>query len=62
MNGVPWWFAQTTSALGGAPLHSVDPGGAHRGAIPLAQVVGCVVHASTFTPDPGWSSTAWARA
>jgi 2-dehydropantoate 2-reductase len=53
MNGVPWWFAQTTPALGGAPLHSVDPGGAIAARIPLAQVVGCVVHASTFTPEPG---------
>ncbi len=53
MNGVPWWFAQTTPALGAAPLHSVDPGGSIAAHIPLAQVVGCVVHASTFTPEPG---------
>jgi 2-dehydropantoate 2-reductase len=53
MNGVPWWFAQTTPQLGGEPLHSVDPGGAIAAHIPLAQVLGCVVHASTFTPEPG---------
>jgi 2-dehydropantoate 2-reductase len=53
MNGVPWWFAQTTPQLGGEPLHSVDPGGVIADHIPLAQVLGCVVHASTYTPEPG---------
>ena len=53
MNGVPWWFAAGAPALGDAPLHSIDPGGAIAAAIPLAQVIGCVVHASTFTPEPG---------
>lgn len=53
MNGVPWWFAQSTPALGGEPLRSVDPDGAIGAHIPLTQVVGCVVHASTFTPEPG---------
>jgi 2-dehydropantoate 2-reductase len=53
MNGVPWWFAQSTPALGGKPLRSVDPDGSIAARIPLAQVVGCVVHASTFTPEPG---------
>ena len=53
MNGVPWWFAQSTPALAGQPLHSVDPDGAIAARLPLAQVIGCVVHASTFTPEPG---------
>ena len=53
MNGVPWWFAAAAPALGDAPLHSIDPGGAIAAAIPLAQVIGCVVHASTFTSAPG---------
>jgi len=53
MNGVPWWFAQSTPALAGEPLRSVDPDGRIGALIPLAQVVGCVVHASTFTPEPG---------
>jgi len=53
MNGVPWWFAQATPALGGQPLSSVDPDGAIAAHIPLAQVLGCVVHASAFTPEPG---------
>ncbi len=53
MNGVPWWFAQSTPALGVEPLRSVDPEGRIGASIPLAHVVGCVVHASTFTPEPG---------
>ena len=53
MNGVPWWFAAGAPALGTEPLHSVDPGGRIAAAIPLARVIGCVVHASTFCPEPG---------
>ena len=39
-NGVPWWFVP------GEPLRSIDPGGRIAAALPLAQVIGCVVHAS----------------
>ena len=53
MNGVPWWFAQSTPALAGQPLHSVDPDGGIAARLPVKHVVGCVVHASTFTPEPG---------
>ena len=53
MNGVPWWFCQGLPAFGDSPLQSVDPGGAVSRAIPLAQVIGCVVHAATSTPEPG---------
>ena len=53
MNGVPWWFCQGLPGFGEEPLHSVDPGGTITRAIPLQQVVGCVVHASTSTPEPG---------
>ncbi|HOM11873.1 MAG TPA: 2-dehydropantoate 2-reductase [Rubrivivax sp.] len=53
MNGVPWWFAQATPALAGQPLRSVDPDGGIAAQLPLARVLGCVVHASTFTPEPG---------
>lgn len=42
LNGVPWWFVE------GEPLASVDPGGAIAAAIPFAQVLGCVVHASCY--------------
>ena len=54
MNGVPWWFAQGLSGLGEQPLQSVDPGGRIAQHIPLAHVVGCVVHASTSTGEPGF--------
>ncbi len=53
MNGVPWWFGLGQPALGDAPLESVDPGGRIAAAIPLAHVVGCVVHMSAFTTEPG---------
>jgi 2-dehydropantoate 2-reductase len=53
MNGVPWWFGQGVAAVGDAPLDSVDPGGAIATALPFAQVLGCVVHASAAVPEPG---------
>lgn len=53
MNGVPWWFGQGVAAIGDEPLDSVDPGGVIAGALPYRQVLGCVVHASTSTPEPG---------
>lgn len=53
MNGVPWWFCKGVAPFGDEPLTSVDPGGVIGAAIPLANVVGCVVHASAATPEPG---------
>ena len=53
MNGVPWWFGEGVPELDGAPLESVDPGGGIARAIPFASVLGCVVHASASTPEPG---------
>jgi 2-dehydropantoate 2-reductase len=53
MNGVPWWFAHVIPALGDRPLASVDPTGSISAAIPATQVIGCVVHASSSTPEPG---------
>ena len=53
MNGVPWWFAPSTPELAGAPLRSVDPDGRIGEHLRLERIVGCVVHASTFTPEPG---------
>ena len=54
MNGVPWWFSQDLPGLGVAPLKSVDPGGEIAARIPLEHVIGCVVHASTYTTEPGF--------
>lgn len=53
LNGVPWWFGPATPALRDAPLDSVDPGGRVLAALPLARVVGCVVHISASSPAPG---------
>lgn len=52
MNGVPWWLGLGT-ALGEAPLQSVDPGGTIARHIPLHHVLGCVVHASSTRTAPG---------
>jgi 2-dehydropantoate 2-reductase len=46
LNGVPWWFVD------GEPLRSVDPDGSIAAAIPFAQVIGCVVHASCSRSAP----------
>ena len=46
LNGVPWWFPE------GEPLRSVDPEGTIAAALPEAQVVGCVVHASCRRDGP----------
>ena len=46
MNGVPWWFADE-------PLASADPDGRIAAALPLEQVIGCVVHASCRRPAHG---------
>ncbi|QBC33391.1 2-dehydropantoate 2-reductase [Pandoraea sp. XY-2] len=53
MNGVPWWFCKGVAPFGDDPLTSVDPDGAIGAAIPLANVIGCVVHASAATAAPG---------
>jgi 2-dehydropantoate 2-reductase len=42
LNGVPWWFVE------GQPLASVDPEGSVAAALPIGQLVGCVVHASCY--------------
>lgn len=53
MNGVPWWFGFGHGALGNEPLESVDPGGRIAAAIDIRHVVGCVVHLSALTLEPG---------
>jgi 2-dehydropantoate 2-reductase len=54
MNGVPWWFL---NGFGGQyanrNLNSIDAAGTIAQAIPAAQIVGCVVHATCSTPEPG---------
>ncbi|BAN25107.1 2-dehydropantoate 2-reductase [Caballeronia insecticola] len=53
MNGVPWWFCDGLGEFAGKRLSSVDPHGNIAAAIPSAQTVGCVVHASCFVETPG---------
>jgi 2-dehydropantoate 2-reductase len=66
MNGVPWWFCDglggavgdtvasaVANDLAGKRLQSIDPDGTIAAAIPAAQTVGCVVHASCLVEAPG---------
>ena len=54
MNGVPWWFAHVIESLHDQPLTSIDPGGLISLAIPVRQVIGCVVHASASMREAGF--------
>lgn len=45
LNGVPWWF------MGGERISSVDADGRIAAALPMEQVIGCVVHASVERRD-----------
>ncbi len=56
MNGVPWWFLQTGTAavsLADRTLASVDPGDRIGALVRLERVVGCVVHLTCASPEPG---------
>jgi 2-dehydropantoate 2-reductase len=55
MNGVPWWFMQGFGGqYQGTRLKAVDADGAIALAIPAKHIVGCVVHASSTSPEPGF--------
>ena len=58
MNGVPWWFLQTPAMAARFPgeagrLASVDAEGTIGVALPLSNVLGCVVHFTCSSPAPG---------
>ena len=58
MNGVPGWFLQTppTADRLAAPdrrIASIDPDGRIEAALPLERVLGCVVHLTCSSPEPG---------
>jgi 2-dehydropantoate 2-reductase len=60
MNGVPWWFFRGFGGkFAGMRLTAIDPAGAIAAAIPDHYVVGCVVHLSCATPEPGLSRLAF---
>jgi 2-dehydropantoate 2-reductase len=51
---VPWWFFHGFgTAYRDLRLSSVDPKGEIESALPARRIVGCVVHASCSTPEPG---------
>lgn len=50
LNGVPWWFLSDQPAFRPDML---DPGDAIGAALPTRQLIGCVVHASCASPEPG---------
>jgi 2-dehydropantoate 2-reductase len=54
MNGVPWWFFHGFGGkFAGTRLASIDPTGEIAGSIADRHVLGCVVHLSCATPEPG---------
>ena len=54
MNGVPWWFFHGFGGkFAGTRLAAIDPEGAIAAAIPDRHVIGCVVHLSCSTVQPG---------
>ncbi len=58
MNGVPWWFLRTPAlaqrlSRAQQQLLSIDPDGHTDRALPVSQVLGCVVHLSCSQPEPG---------
>ena len=56
MNGVPWWFltaAPADAPLGDRRLGSIDPDGRIAAALPTERVLGCVVHLTCASPEPG---------
>jgi 2-dehydropantoate 2-reductase len=54
MNGVPWWFFHEFGGEhAGTRLESIDPDGSIATGIPARHVIGCVVHASCQSPEPG---------
>uniref|UniRef100_E1TIN7 2-dehydropantoate 2-reductase n=1 Tax=Burkholderia sp. (strain CCGE1003) TaxID=640512 RepID=E1TIN7_BURSG len=54
LNGVPWWFFLLESVpLSGVRLKAVDPEGQLEAALPIDQIVGCVVFPSCSTLEPG---------
>src|SRR6185437_3360892 len=56
LNGVPWWFFDGFGGqYEGLRLRAVDPDGAIAAAIPTRRVIGCVVHMSASTPEPGFT-------
>jgi 2-dehydropantoate 2-reductase len=56
MNGVPWWFLRAAPAVTPFADHclaSIDADGSIAALLPLTRVLGCVVHLTCASPEPG---------
>lgn len=54
MNGVPWWFLDNLeSASQDNVLQCLDPDGRLRNYLPTSQIIGAVIHMSSFISAPG---------
>ena len=54
INGVPWWyFFREGGRFDGAPVYTLDAGGAMLRALDPHRIIGCVVHASGEVTAPG---------
>ncbi|MGG1943449.1 2-dehydropantoate 2-reductase [Trinickia sp. NRRL B-1857] len=54
MNGLPWWFAHgLTGFPRSEPLQAVDPDGRVSAVLPAERAIGCVVHLSSTSVEPG---------
>ncbi len=56
MNGVPWWFLRTAPAslrLADRSIAAIDPDGRIAALLPLHRILGCVVHLTCSSPEPG---------
>ena len=54
INGVPWWyFFREGGRFDGAPVTTLDPGGAMLRALDPHRLIGCVVHAAGEVTAPG---------
>jgi 2-dehydropantoate 2-reductase len=54
INGVPWWYFQGAGGrFDGDRVRAVDPDGALLAAIPVRQIIGCVVYINAETSTPG---------
>jgi 2-dehydropantoate 2-reductase len=53
MNGVPWWFFDRLPLAKGRRLETLDPDGRLARAMPTERIVGCVIHITASTPEPG---------
>ena len=53
MNGVPWWFMPRRRAFRAAAAKASIPAAGSLAALPIARVLGCVVHLAASCPEPG---------